>query len=208
MQVVNGLLPRPALRMKSGVDDQATGTLEFLRQPTEIRPRVLIQPDLPCDQFAVKAPAFHIRGVVGIAESRKVLEPVSDGKLHVVARQRFVISQRFHCESRKLPEVVEVDIEGTGAAPIRCRAAAKSDAGCLFAMRLHRFDEQVVFRKDGEQLGQPQSDRHDDFVDAIEIVPPALLCLRKVEVRVFPRERKERLKIAAACFSKAAISFL
>src|ERR1039458_7843961 len=84
-------------RVNSRIHHQAPGAPQFERQSSEVRVGILIQSDFFRRQLAVKPPPFGVSRVTKteFAELRNAGEFLRDRDLHVMARNAFVMRERF-----------------------------------------------------------------------------------------------------------------
>src|ERR671918_3219833 len=121
--------------MDSGVYDQTPGSPELEREAAAIGIRIRIEPDLFRDQLAVETPAFRVGGVGTrkFPKLRNSVQLLRNGDLHVMARNAFMIGQRFQCVSWIVLHVAQVHIKHSGARSVRRWLLIKSFAGRLFS---------------------------------------------------------------------------
>ena len=90
-QVVDGLLPRPALRMDAGIDDQPAGAPHLVGKTAEVIVRRIVHAHLDAELFGVQAPAFAIgMRIELLPEPRRILDLVGQCALQMMAGNAFV----------------------------------------------------------------------------------------------------------------------
>ncbi len=115
-EVVDRLLPRHALRVDAGVDDEPDRAPHLVRELAELRVRVLVEADARTEALGVQRPSFDERGVA--AEATKVRyagELLRDRDLQVVAGHRLVRRERLHLPLGARVERVRVHVVVAGA---------------------------------------------------------------------------------------------
>src|SRR5262249_61414662 len=96
MEVVDDLLPRPALRVKPGVRDEPDRAQHLVLQPAEVAVRVLVEADLFPEPLGVEAPALDERRVdFLLAHRREGPRLVGDRGLPGWAQICPLVSTRF-----------------------------------------------------------------------------------------------------------------
>src|SRR5438477_11876638 len=86
VEEIDDLLPVPALRVQSGVDDETDRAEHLVLETPEVAVGVLVEADLLAEPLGVERPALDERGVEGLlADRRQALELLRDRDLEVVA---------------------------------------------------------------------------------------------------------------------------
>src|SRR5206468_3494604 len=184
--------------MDPRVHHETRGPPQLERETAEIGVRIRIEPDLFWRQLAVKTPAFRVGGV-GVREFPKLRNPVQllrNGNLHVMARNAFMMGQRFQFVGWIVLHVAQVYIKHSGARSIRRRLLIKSFAGRFFSKTLHCFYHDVCLRLGYEKLVEPLLHRFDYVGGHGQIFRATLLVARQAKLLVLAYELEEGLEIA------------
>src|ERR1700733_13893646 len=93
MEVGDHLLPGPTFFVHSGIDHEPDRSPHLVFETSVIAVRILIATDFFSQPFRIESPAFHERGVSGVAPklSRFVISWAREGGLQVMTRNAFVV---------------------------------------------------------------------------------------------------------------------
>ena len=187
-EVVDGLLARPPFRVHARIDDQAHGAPHLVRQLSELRVRVLVEPELGTERLCVEAPPFDEGGVPAeAAELGQLSQFLRDRNLQMMSRHRLVQRQRFHLPLRARRQVVRVRVKQAGAATLDGSAVVVRGGLGFLGVCGNGHDAVRQTRQRAENFRQLRIDALGD----VAIRGQQRLPVGEVELRIRSQEREE-----------------
>ena len=192
LEKIDRPLPRPALGVNTGINDQADGPPHFVGQLAELGIRVGVKAHLLAEALGIQAPALDVAGVAAVlAELRQAHDLVGDGQLQMMPRHSLVQRERLHLPLGTRLQVVGVGKEKTGAAGVVRSGLIIGSCDRLLDVRRNRNYAVRLAWQFAKQLGQlgvgPLAD--------VSITGEQLVGCLVVKPRISPEELEERVQV-------------